>query len=293
MVKLMAGTGGLGRICPVPVITPKIQQRQNYTKMVSLFNWQSEAVLNKQRINAMRRLVFWILLLILPLSHAKALLIGTTGQNPPFNSIADQKDHFYGFDIDIMEQVCERLKIECKFTPVVFNDLFTELAANKIDLASAAIIITPNRQQQFLFSLPYLKSTAQFLVKQESPLSSPENIPNKRVGTRLGTPFADLARNLYQDKITIVEFPDIPELLNGLNNNKVDTILMDAEAAKNWVSNNDNLYKLIGTPIPIGTGYGIMANLNQTKLIAQINQILLNIEADGTYLKIYSRYFTN
>ncbi len=250
-------------------------------------------MLNKQRINAMRRLVFWILLLVLPLSHAKPLLIGTTSQNPPFNSIADQKDHFYGFDIDIMGEICGRLKLECRFTPVLFNDLFTELAANKIDLAIAAIIITPNRQQQFLFSLPYLKSTAQFLAKQESMLSTPENIINKKVGARLGTPFADLAREIYQNKITIVEYPDIAELLNGLNNNKVDTILMDAEAAKNWVSNNSNLYKLVGTQIPVGNGYGIMANPDQGKLIAQINQILLNIEADGTYLKIYSRYFAN
>jgi len=241
----------------------------------------------------MRKRVFLVLLLVFSWAHAKELLIGTTSQNPPFNSIADNRSHFYGFDIDILGEICRRLKVECKFKPVLFNDLFTAVAANKIDLAIAAIIITPYRQQQFLFSLPYLESNAQFLAKQNSQLTSPESIENKIVGTRLGTPFADFAREIYKNKITIIEYPDIAELLNGLNNDKVDAILMDAEAAKNWVSNNSDLYKLIGTQMPIGNGYGIMANPNQTQLVAQINQALLSMEADGTYIKIYSRYFIN
>jgi arginine transport system substrate-binding protein len=68
---------------------------------------------------------------------------------------------------------------------------------------------------------------------------------------------------------------------------------MDSEAAKNWSSNNTDIYKLIGSPVSVGVGYGIMANPSQTKLIGDINQALLAMEADGTYLKIYSRYFDN
>ncbi len=34
-----------------------------------------------------------------------------------------------------------------------------------------------------------------------------------------------------------------------------------------------------------------MANLDQTLLIDQINQTLLDMEADGSYLEIYTRYF--
>ena len=241
----------------------------------------------------MRRLFFLILLLALPLSHAQNLLIGTTAQNPPFNSLADQNGNFYGFDIDIMGEVCKRIQARCQFTPIIFNNLFTQLEAEKIDLAIAAIIITPYRQQDFLFSLPYLNSSALFMTKHQSNINTPKDIINKRVGTRHGTPFKELALQIYTDKITIVDVPDIPDLMDGLNNNTIDVVLMDAEAAKNWVSNNSNIYKLVGNPIPVGNGYGIMANKDQEKLISQINQALLNIEAEGTYLKIYTRYFSN
>lgn len=239
----------------------------------------------------MKPLLFLVLLLAFPLSHARTLLIGTTSQNPPFASMADKKDHFYGFDIDIMGAICQRIKTHCQFTPITFNNLFTELAAGKIDLAIAAIIITDFRQQQFLFSLPYLESNAQFLTRKDSSISKPEDIANKKIGVRLGTPFKKLAHTLYKDQITIVEFSGMSDLLNALNNNTVDIVLTNTAAAKYWFANNSDTYKLIGTEIPTGEGYGIMANPSNSKLIQQINQELVDMEADGTYLQIYTRYF--
>ncbi|HBC0466374.1 TPA: transporter substrate-binding domain-containing protein [Legionella pneumophila subsp. fraseri] len=41
---------------------------------------------------------------------------------------------------------------------MTFDTLFSELANDKIDLAIAVITITNERQQQYLFSLPYLPS---------------------------------------------------------------------------------------------------------------------------------------
>ncbi len=239
----------------------------------------------------MKRLLFLMLWFALSLSYAQNLTIGTTSQNPPFNSLADQKDHFYGFDIDIMGEICNRIQARCQFIPLLFNSLFTQLSTENIDLAIAAIVITPYRQQEFLFSLPYLESRGQFITLQQSNINTLENIPNKKIGTRLGTPFKELAFSLYKNSVTLVDVLDIADLMDSLNNKTIDVALMDAEAAKNWVMNNSNVYKLIGAPIPVGGGYGIMANPNQGALISQINQALLHMEDDGTYLKIYTRYF--
>ncbi|HAT9019967.1 TPA: transporter substrate-binding domain-containing protein, partial [Legionella pneumophila subsp. pneumophila] len=46
-----------------------------------------------------------------------------------------------------------------------------------------------------------------------------------------------------------------------------------------------------GKKISIGEGYSIMANPDQFVLIKKINKILLEMEADGTYLRLYSEYF--
>ncbi len=232
------------------------------------------------------------LFLILPIAYAQKLIIGTTFHNPPFNSLADQKEHFYGFDIDMMGNICKRLSLQCKFIPVTFNNLFTALQAGKIDAAMAGIIITPGRQEEFLFSLPYLESNAQFMTLAQSPLHTPDEIRNKRVGVRLGTPFKrSLALSLYHHSIQIVEYSNNEDLFDGLSNNAVDVILMDAWSVKSWVANNGSLYKSIGSPVPVGEGYGIMTTYENKNLITDINKAILDMEADGTYLKIYDIYF--
>ncbi len=241
----------------------------------------------------MKRSLFFILLLVLPLSYSGTLLIGTTPQNPPFNSIADTKDHYYGFDIDISGEICKRLQIKCRFSATQFDDLFTALKTGKIDLVSAAIIITPDRQEEFLFSLPYLASTAKFMTTQPSPINSPADLEHKKIGVRLGTPFKKLAISIYNDQIAILEFANNANLLDALNNKTVDAVLMDTAAVKSWVANNSNSFKSVGSIIPIGQGYAFMANRDQAKLIEQINQALLSMEKDGSYLKIYDNYFTD
>ncbi len=239
----------------------------------------------------MKALLLLISLFIAPCSFAKTYLVGTSSDNPPFGTIASQHDIFFGFDIDMMTEICKRIKIDCKFKSHLFNDLFGNLKAGKIDLAIAAIIITPDRQENFLFSLPYLQSDARFITLHQSPIKQPSDIGGKTVGTRLGTPFKDLAIELYKNKITLIDYSTIPIMLDALSHNKVDIILMGDEPAKFWNVNNTGVYKLIGSKIPIGKGYGIMANKGQDALMKRINQALLNMEEDGTYLQIYTRYF--
>lgn len=239
----------------------------------------------------MRRQLLYILLLILPLSSAQALVIGTSQNNPPFSSASDEKGHFYGFDIDIMNEVCKRIKAPCTYKTLIFNEIFTELMSNKIDIAIAAIIITEDRSLYFLFSIPYLESNAQFITQKQSPINTPEDIKNKRIGIRQGTPFATVAHKIYGNQVSIIEFDEVSDLYDALKQDKIDVILTNDASARYWYANNSDLYKLIGTQIPTGEGYGIIANKGQEKLISRVNEALLHMEEDGTYLSIYTRYF--
>ncbi|HAT9593342.1 TPA: transporter substrate-binding domain-containing protein, partial [Legionella pneumophila subsp. pneumophila] len=49
--------------------------------------------------------------------------------------------------------------------------------------------------------------------------------------------------------------------------------------------------KLLGDSFPFGVGFGVVARLDQAELIEKINQALIEIENDGTYLKIYNLFF--
>jgi arginine transport system substrate-binding protein len=213
-------------------------------------------------------------------------------------SLADQDNHFYGFEVDIMHTICQRMNMPCTFKGVTPSSIPDDLVNQKIDLAIAAIIIPSDPILGYIFSLPYLASNAEFLTTKQSSIQGPADIIHKRVGVRRGTLmggrlFANFVSKLYQGKVVILEYADINELIDALNNNKVDVIFANAVAADYWLVNNTNLYRIIGTRIPVGDGYGIMTNLGQEALIDKINKALLSMEADGTYLAIYTRYFAS
>ena len=240
----------------------------------------------------MKKSLFLILLLLAPaLVFTETLTIGTTRENPPFSSLGSDNNVFFGFDIDIMQEICHRINATCKFVPFMFNNLFIAITSNKLDLAVSGITITPYREQFYLFSLPYLRSSAQFVTNKTSGINKPDDLFNKRLGIRMGTPFLNLAIQMFGDQVKIVTFKSDDTQFACLSNDQCDAIVIDKFSALTWVANSGGLYKLVGSPIQLGDGYGIMANLSRGPLIARINQALLNMEGDGTYLKIYTQHF--
>ena len=238
-----------------------------------------------------RLLIVAAFLIMLPLIQAHALIIGTTPNYPPMASLADQNNNYFGFEIDIMQAICKRIKTPCTFTSVFVKDVQNTLLAGKIDLAIAALIIPEKPIPGFLFSLPYLTSNAQFIVSKNSRINSPADIKNKLIGTQEGTLFGALALKLYNGKVNISTYSRFDDLVYALNNRDVDAAFTNAVAVEYWMVNGGGNYRLIGSRIPIGNGYGIMANVGREGLIEQINQAIQNMMADGGYLTIYSRYF--
>ncbi|CDZ76068.1 Histidine-binding periplasmic protein precursor [Legionella massiliensis] len=178
------------------------------------------------------------------------------------------------------------------FYPLTFSQIFSDLLSNHIDIGLAAISITELRQETFLFSLPYLASSGQFVTATSSSISSLAGLHEKRVGSVEGTLFKALVQERFKNLVQIVEYPTLTEVFQALSNGKVDAVITDEAAAKYWVATNSTMFKLVGNGIPVGVGYGIMVNKSKGELIEKINKALLEMETDGAYLKIYNRYFS-
>lgn len=241
----------------------------------------------------MRLFLIILTFLVNNIVFGQAITIGTLNYDPPFGMAADQQGHFYGFEIDLMMTICKNAKLECQFKGMDFTDLFTELLARRIDLSLGAISITQDRRQNFLFSLPYLESSGQFMAKKSSSMTNLDSIRSQRVGIESGTLFKSFIQQRFGNQVSVTEFKNQQDLLNALGDDKVDLVLVDTGTAQYWVVNNSRTFKTVGPKFTVGTGYGIMANTNQTLLINRINNALLQIQNDGTYLKLYNRYFSN
>jgi len=238
----------------------------------------------------MKLWIFIITLVTSTMLSAETLIVGITASNPPFSTTDDNSHHYSGFDIAIMDAVAKRINVQLKYMPMLFDDFFEAVDNGGIDLAIDSIIITTTLQKQYLLSLPYLVSKVQFITNKDSPINSPKELVAKHIGVRQSGQFAHIFAQLFNDNIQVTVYGHMPELFEALTANKVDAIIINSPAAEYWSANNSQ-YKLIGDPMSLGLGFGILAKKGRTDLIEKINKALQDMENDKTYLEIYNRYF--
>ena len=243
------------------------------------------------RTHTVKSLYTTVLLALISM-QTNALTIGTDTNYPPFSSLADQQNHFMGFDIAFMTEICKRIQMPCTFIPVIDTDVKNALVAGTIDLAISAIIIPDKPPTYFLYSLPYLQSYAQFVVNQDSPIKTPADINHQKIGTRTEPVYSDLLRKQLGNDINLITSPSIGYIMDNLRNKKIDLVFTNAPALRYWLASGVGEYRMVGDKIPIGNGYGIMAYQGNEALVQKINQAILEITNDGSYAPIYTRYFS-
>lgn len=248
----------------------------------------------------MKFVISLMLYLLLTPALSQTLIIGTAPDSAPFASLADNKGHFYGFEIDLMIAICARINVQCIFKPIVVSNALTLLNTGKVDLIIAEIIKPPQGSPELkglLFSEPYEISGGQFIVKKTSPINTLDDIRNKRVGTRRGslfggTLFNDYLLKMYNNQLKTKQYLTTGDMFAGLVKNEVDASFSNTETINYLYINNKDAFKLIGKPIPIGDGYSIMAKDTKGTLMSEINDALFDMENDGSYMALYQRYFT-
>ena len=240
----------------------------------------------------MRLAIFFTLCCVLNVVNAYTITIAVPPFTPPFIMSSDNKNHFSGFDVDLMSEICKRINATCTYKSYPsFKALVQGGLTNEFDLAIGGIIITPERSNLYIFTLPDLKSTGQYMTRYGEDIKNIEDIPGKTVGVAESTVFEIFIRNKYADSINIKTYSTLTQVLEALDDGEVDVVLLNGLNVQYWVANSDNLYKTIGKPFTLGLGYAFLAQKKDQNLVSQINKALLDIENDGTYLKIYKTYF--
>lgn len=224
-------------------------------------------------------------------SYARSLIVGVPPIIPPLVMKTDSQGQYTGFDIDLIDEICRRIQAQCHYKPLPFVKVLSQVASGKIDLGIGDITIIPLREVDYLFTLPYLPSSAQYVTRTTSDINTVREIRGKTVGARHAYVFEDLITRQFGDQITLKNYNNIGDLLDALTSGQVDVIIMEAPSAQSVAANLTNL-RLIGNPIPHGMGYGIIAGKDKENLVQKINQALLDMQSDGTYETIYNTYFS-
>ncbi|MBX6764178.1 MAG: basic amino acid ABC transporter substrate-binding protein [Rubrobacteraceae bacterium] len=197
-----------------------------------------------------------------------------------------------GFDIDLMRAIGKKAGFTPQFQNVTFDGIIPGLGNNLYDAAISAMTITPQREKSVDFSKPYFNSDQSLMVRKGSKITSIDNIGNATVGVQLGTTGAIEAKKFKkQGKIkgNIRTFDTITDAFNALENGQIQAIINDFPVSAYRAKTSGGKLKVVQT-FPTGEQYGI-AFPKGSKLRPKVDKALAEIKKDGTYTKIYEKWF--
>jgi polar amino acid transport system substrate-binding protein len=120
-------------------------------------------------------------------------------------------------------------------------------------------------------------------------INGPEDLPGKTVATTAGSTAANAARQLRAD---VQEVGKIEDAFKALIDKQVDAVVFDAPVLLYYAAREGKgRVQLVGAPFR-KEDYGIVFPRNSA-LRKQVNVALLALREDGTYLRLYDKWFTN
>jgi polar amino acid transport system substrate-binding protein len=220
------------------------------------------------------------------------LHVGVQSFDPPF--VIQGSQQVYGFDVDMMNTLCKIMNRSCQFHIMEFRQLFSEVAAGKIDVAVSSITIMPGRFESIDFSLPYLASYSRFLTSKEQAKKSysVDMLNNKHFGIVSGTVFADEIAGMGIKNPTIKEYDTLESLLEGLQKNEVAFIMVDNPTALYWEANSATQFSTIGPAYLYGNGFGIAINRANPELLRAINAALVQYRNSPEFKANFNKYMS-
>jgi polar amino acid transport system substrate-binding protein len=231
------------------------------------------------------------------MSGLPPLRILTEADYPPFNYY-DEDGTLTGFNIELMQAVCEVMGVACNFEVRDFEALMPSLARGEADIVAASLSITAQNLKSADFSERYYETPARFIGKKGRDIAdvTPETVSGMRIGVIAGSRHEAYLRN-YFPAAQMVTLKDRDELRQVLLDDKIDLLFDDGITSVFWLNgaSSKNCCAFRGGPFMdagyFGDGVGFALRKGDRRLRDIINYALEKVRRDGTYEELFLRYF--
>jgi len=209
------------------------------------------------------------------------LVIGTSGDNPPYEYIKDNQ--VVGIDIDIIKSIAKVLDKEIEIKNMDFSMLIPSLITGHVDLIIAGLNSTEERRKNVDFSDIYFASpNLAILFKKDKNLSM-LNIKNKILGAQVGTTWSNIAHNLSNN---VRELSSNLVLIEELNIGNIDALVLEESQTLEFVKKYNNLTYFI---IDQSSDF-VIALAKNSKMTKEINNAIRKLKEEKIIEKIKNEW---
>ncbi len=219
------------------------------------------------------------------------ILIGSEPDYPPY-CIVDEDGQPDGFSIELFMAAAKAAGLQVKIKIGIWEVIKNELADGKID-ALPLVGRTPEREEIFGFTLPYLKlHGAVFVRKDTKDIHSLRDLTEKKLIIMKGDNADEYARrmNLSEDIINTNTFEEAFQMLaNGEGDAVITQRIMGLRLLENM---EISTIKPLDIQLPeFRQDFCFAVKKGNQKLLNQLNEGLSVVIANDTYQQIYFKWF--
>ena len=212
------------------------------------------------------------------------LVMATNAEFPPYEY--REGDNVVGIDVEIGEAIARSMGMELKVEDMAFDSIIVAVDAGKADVGLAGLTVTEDRLMNVNFSDPYTTATQVVIVKDDSPITSPNDLEGKQIGVQLGTTGDQYAGDIKD--ATVERYNKGFEAVQVMTQGKIDAVIIDREPAKVFVEQNEGIKML--DEAYTEEEYAIAIKKDNEELLKKVNTALAELKSSGELQKILDKY---
>lgn len=219
-------------------------------------------------------------------------VLGLDDSFPPLG-FRDENNQIVGYDIDLAQEVANRLGKTLVCQPIDWAAKEQELNTGKIDCIWNGFTMTDERKAAMAFTKPYLDNAQVAVVRKNSGIKTLSDLKDLVIGVQAESSAVDAINDNPDFKNSvkkIIEFKENITALNDLGIGQVDAVIMDSVVANYSISQTGKDFVVLDE-ILSNEEYGIAFKKENTELRDKVQNALNEMESDGTVAKISEKWF--
>ena len=229
------------------------------------------------------------------IKDSKEVIVGFDNTFVPMGFL-DDKGETVGFDIELAKETFNRLNMDVKFQPIDWTMKETELNSGNVDLLWNGYSLSEERKKVIEYTDSYLENKQIIITLKDSDIKTKKDLKGKKIGTQQGSTALDaiekdteVVKNLYGKAPILYDTYD--KALRDLEIGRTDAVVGDEVLARYYISKKgEEKYNILEDNFGI-EDYVVAFKKGNTELRDKVNDALKEIKDDGSFKKIYSKWF--
>ena len=207
----------------------------------------------------------------------------------------NEKKDWVGFDVDIAEEIAKRTGAKLERVPVTNKTRIAFVQQGRIDMSVANMTHKRERDKSIDFSITYFFDGQKLLAKKGQ-YHDWKDFVGKKIATMQGTTSEINVKNLLKElgdpdyEKNVISFQKESECFQALRMGRVAAWSTDSTILLGYAAQVPGEFELVGDFFS-DEPYGIGVPEDDSKWRDHINFTLQDMWLDGTYKKIYDKWY--